>query len=342
MSQALQRIEHGAIAQHDPMAEWQVIREQASVLLSSGFLPASIKSPEAAMAIILTGRELGIGPMAALNSINIIQGKPTLSPQLMLAMANGTGQVEDVKIDTGTDGAIVTVKRRGRSPYTTTFGPKEAKAMGLDGKDNYKKQAATMYQWRAVAANLRITFPDVIMGMYTPDEMGATVTSDGEIVEGFNAPPLTVVKSASGDDANFRTYRGELLDKMKSLFIANGKTVTEWEAYESSNLTKLTLDALKSRLDAWEKAAADRAAQNAQANQAPKPTAQNVLLERIEQEFVALDKLGVSKTEQDALVMKVTNGEALDSCDEETLKQVVMALTAATREAKETKEGAAA
>lgn len=336
MSQALQRIEHGAIAQHDPMAEWQVIREQASVLLSSGFLPASIKSPEAAMAIILTGRELGIGPMAALNSINIIQGKPTLSPQLMLAMANGTGQVEDVKIDTGTDGAIVTVKRRGRSPYTTTFGPKEAKAMGLDGKDNYKKQAATMYQWRAVAANLRITFPDVIMGMYTPDEMGATVTSDGEIVEGFNAPPLTVVKSASGDDANFRTYRGELLDKMKSLFIANGKTVTEWEAYESSNLTKLTLDALKSRLDAWEKAAADRAAQ---ANQAPES---NVFLERIEQEFVALDKLGVSKTEQDALVMKVTNGEALDSCDEETLKQVVMALTAATREAKETKEGAAA
>ena len=336
MSTALQRIEHGALTQGDPMAEWQVIREQASVLLSSGFLPASIKSPEAAMAIILTGRELGIGPMAALNNINIIQGKPTLSPQLMLAMANGTGQVEDVKIDAGTDGAIVTVKRRGRSPYTTTFGPKEAKAMGLDGKDNYKKQAATMYQWRAVAANLRITFPDVIMGMYTPDEMGATVTSDGEIVEGFNLPPLKVVESASGDDANFRTYRGELIDKMKALFIANGKTVTEWETYEVNNLTKLTPDALKSRLDTWEKAAADRAAQANQASES------NVFLERIEQEFASLDKLGISKIEQDALVMRVTKGETLDSCDEETLKQVVMALTAATREAKETKEGAAA
>ena len=336
MSTALQRIEHGALTQGDPMAEWQVIREQASVLLSSGFLPASIKSPEAAMAIILTGRELGIGPMAALNNINIIQGKPTLSPQLMLAMANGTGQVEDVKIDAGTDGAIVTVKRRGRSPYTTTFGPKEAKAMGLDGKDNYKKQAATMYQWRAVAANLRITFPDVIMGMYTPDEMGATVTPDGEVVEGFNLPPLKVVESASGDDANFRTYRGELIDKMKALFIANGKTVTEWETYEVNNLTKLTPDALKSRLDTWEKAAADRAAQANQASES------NVFLERIEQEFASLDKLGISKIEQDALVMRVTKGETLDSCDEETLKQVVMALTAATREAKETKEGAAA
>lgn len=329
MSTALQRIEHGALTQGDPMAEWQVIREQASVLLSSGFLPASIKSPEAAMAIILTGRELGIGPMAALNSINIIQGKPTLSPQLMLAMANGTGQVEDVKIDTGTDGAIVTVKRRGRSPYTTTFGPKEAKAMGLDGKDNYKKQAATMYQWRAVAANLRITFPDVIMGMYTPDEMGATVTSDGEIVEGFNAPPLTVVKSASGDDANFRTYRGELLDKMKSLFIANGKTDAEWEVYESNNLTRLAPDALQSRLAAWEKAAAERAAQAAQ------PSENDVLIERIEAEFKTLDELGISKSEQDALVMRVTKGETLDSCDEETLKAVVEALVAATNEAKE-------
>ena len=35
------------------------------MLLTSGFLPQSIKSPEQALAIILQGRELGIGPMAA-------------------------------------------------------------------------------------------------------------------------------------------------------------------------------------------------------------------------------------------------------------------------------------
>ena len=32
-----------------------------------------------------------------------------------------------------------------------------------------------MYQWRAISANFRITFPDVIAGMYTPEELGAEV-----------------------------------------------------------------------------------------------------------------------------------------------------------------------
>ena len=151
------------------MAEWQIIREQATVLVATGFLPQSVKTPEQAMAIILTGRELGIGPMAALQGIDVIQGKPSISPQLMLAMARGTRELEDIQMETSEAGATCTIKRKGQSSYTTRFGPKEAAAMGLNGKDNYKKQPATMYQWRAVGMNLRVTFPDVIKGMYVED-----------------------------------------------------------------------------------------------------------------------------------------------------------------------------
>lgn len=183
------------------MSDWQVICEQSQMLLKSGFLPQSIKSPEQALAIILQGRELGIGPMAALNNISIIQGKPTVSPQLMLAMANATREVEDVQITSSEQGATVTIKRKGRKAHTTTFGPKDAKAMGLDGKDNYKKQPATMYQWRAVAANLRVTFADVILGLYTPDEMGAVVDEEGAIESGFNEPLRDAV-----------TVSGEIVD----------------------------------------------------------------------------------------------------------------------------------
>lgn len=189
MSTSLQRIERGGLAAAgDAMTQWEIIRQQASVLVGTGFLPSSIKSPEQAMAIILQGQELGIGTMAALNNIVIIQGKPTVAPQLMLALARGTREIEDISIQTGNDGATVTIKRRGQSPYTTTFGPAEAKAMGLEGKDNYKKQPATMYQWRALAANLRVTFSDVVLGLYTPDEMGAVTKESGEIAEDFNAP----------------------------------------------------------------------------------------------------------------------------------------------------------
>ena len=163
---------------------WEILREQTMTLVKSGFLPPSIKTPEQAIAIAMTGKELGIGMMEAFRSINVIQGKPTLSPQLMLALANRTGQLEDIKIDSSDERCIVTVTRKGREPHSETFGIKEASDLGLIGRDNYKKQPSVMFKWRALAANLRVTFPDVELGFYTPEEMGAEVkVGEGENME---------------------------------------------------------------------------------------------------------------------------------------------------------------
>jgi hypothetical protein len=153
------------------MERWQVLRQQADVLVKSGFLPVAVNTPEKAIAIIMKGKELGIGAMEALSSINIIQGKPSVSPQLMLGLARRTKELEDLKMDANDKGATVTIKRKGQSEYTTKFGIAEATALGLVNKDNYKKQPAVMYQWRALAQNLRVTFPDAISGLYTVDEM---------------------------------------------------------------------------------------------------------------------------------------------------------------------------
>lgn len=153
------------------MERWNIMRDQANVLVKSGFLPAAINTPEKALAIMQKGKELGIPPMEALSSINVIQGKPSVSPQLMLALARRTGELIDLKMDANDKGATVTVTRKGQSPYTTSFGVKEATEMGLINKDNYKKQPAVMYQWRAVAQNLRVTFPDAISGLYLVEEM---------------------------------------------------------------------------------------------------------------------------------------------------------------------------
>lgn len=176
------------IKQNEPvnvsMSEWQMMREQAGMLVKTGFLPQAIKTPEQALAIILTGRELGIGTMAALNNINVIQGKPTVSPQLMLALINRTGEIEQFSLQSSDQGATCTIKRRGFDAYTATFGPKEAASMGLATKDNYKKQPGTMYKWRAVADAARSTFADAVLGLYIPEEMGAHVdTETGEVIE---------------------------------------------------------------------------------------------------------------------------------------------------------------
>lgn len=164
--------------------DWASLKEQAAMLVKSGFLPASVNSPEKAIAIAITSKELGIGMMEGFRSINVIQGKPTISPQLMLALANRTKQLEDISIDATDNRCIVIITRKDRKPHPEEFGVKEATALGLIDRDNYRKQRATMFKWRALAAALRVTFPDVMLGFYTPEEMGAEVrVTDTEEME---------------------------------------------------------------------------------------------------------------------------------------------------------------
>lgn len=162
---------------------WQIMRDQAEVLVKSGMIPQAVNTPEKALAIMQKGKELGIPPMEALSSINVIQGKPSVSPQLMLALARKTKELEDLQMTTDPKRATVTIKRKGQTAFTTSFGVEEATSADLMKKDNYKKQPGIMFQWRALAANLRITFPDAISGLYTYDEMGAQMDEEGNPIQ---------------------------------------------------------------------------------------------------------------------------------------------------------------
>ena len=180
----------------DSFGEWQVLVQQATMLLESGFLPKAIKTPAAAVAIILQGRELGIGPMTALNTINVISGKPTVSPQLMLALIQRTHELEGFSVTDDGEAAIVMMQRRGHAAHVERFGMAEAGRMQateyvnnqphripLAEKANWREQPETMRKWRAIAACARVVFPDAILGLYTPEEMGADVqvAEDGDM-----------------------------------------------------------------------------------------------------------------------------------------------------------------
>lgn len=158
--------------------EWRVMQQQAEALVASGFLPPSVNHVQKALAIMSLGRELGIGAWAALNGINVIQGRATVSPQLMLAMINAKGHMEDMQISDDGQACTVIMKRRGRSPHSYSFSDDDAQSLGLLSKDNWRKQKKIMRQWRAVAGCARVVFPDDIMNLYTPDEMGAEVIAD--------------------------------------------------------------------------------------------------------------------------------------------------------------------
>jgi hypothetical protein len=164
---------------------WAELKAQCAELIKTGFLPAHLKTPEQAAAVVLKGRELGIGMMQAFEGIYVISGKTAMVGQLMLAQAYRTGLVESLAVVFDADNTCqVSVTRKGdASPYKTRFGKVEALAMGLSGKDNYRKQFRTMAKWRALSDALRTKFPDALGGVYTPEELGAQVRVSGDSIE---------------------------------------------------------------------------------------------------------------------------------------------------------------
>ena len=212
--------------------EWNVRLQMAQVLLDSGFLPRNTyQTPAQVLAIMMCGDMLGIPPMAALTNINVIQGKPTIPPQLMLALVYHTGKLDDIQIADDGQACTVVIKRAAKTEHTTTFSQNDATAMGLAGKDNWRKQPAVMRQWRAVAAACRVVFPDVIMGFYTPDEMGAEVAIDATGNMTYNAP------IAVDPDAEMKRIVGEWLDRWHANGAKNGDLsaalgVVRWGDYD--------------------------------------------------------------------------------------------------------------
>lgn len=172
--------------------------KQAQVLVKSGLLPDAVKTPEAAVVIMLKGRELDIPPMQAFASIYVVKGKPTIGAQLMGALILREGHTYHVDELTN-ERCTITFQRRGGQPYRHEFSIEDAKRAQLAGGDNWQKYTKAMLFSRCMSAGARVAMPDVLAGMYTPEELTDAVTVDeetGEITPGaqvIDAKPALVV-----------------------------------------------------------------------------------------------------------------------------------------------------
>lgn len=146
----------------------------SETLAKSQLIPRALqRQPNDVLVILLMAEELKIPPMQALSGINVIQGKPVISPQLMLALIRSRIPLSYVSIKEGDLACECTMARDKNDlgqAYTASWDLQRAQDMGLAAKDNWKKQAQTMLKWRAVGDAARVIFPDILMGMYLPDE----------------------------------------------------------------------------------------------------------------------------------------------------------------------------
>ena len=171
--------------------EWQTITTMAKALAASGLVPSHIKTPEAAVAVILQGRELGIGPMQALRTIFLVTGKLTLSADLMAALiwrACGDNAMRIIE-RTATVCSIDYQRPGWDAPARMSWTIEQARAAGLSGKDTWKQYPDAMLYARCVSSIAHTAFQDVIMGLYTPDEM--------ESIDDGDRPPVTASGGAT-------------------------------------------------------------------------------------------------------------------------------------------------
>jgi len=163
--------------------QWTAIKEIATALVKSGLMPPSVKSPEAAAAVILKGWELGIPPMHALAHIVILQGKPGCSAELHLALLARGGVTFEWEKDGSGGEACIVFRRPNMKEVRGTFNRNDAKAAGLLGNQTWGKYEKNMLRARAITNGARMCAPDLLCGMsYTPEELGAEVDEDGNVV----------------------------------------------------------------------------------------------------------------------------------------------------------------
>lgn len=134
-------------------------------------------TPQAVLATILAGRELGLQAMASLRSIHIVEGKPTLSADLLRALVVQSGHARYFRCTERTaERATFETQRGDDPPMSLTFTLEEGRAMWAKGEDAWNKSGwgkhpADMLVARASAKLARLVYPDVCFGLYTPDEL---------------------------------------------------------------------------------------------------------------------------------------------------------------------------
>lgn len=145
----------------------------ATRLVTTSFVPKTYSGrPEEAAAAIMTGQELGLSPLAALRSIDIIGGVPAMRAVALRALVQSHGH-EIWTEETTRQQAVVAGRRHGSDTVERSIWTMDrARELNLSGKDNWRKQPIAMLLARATSELVRLIAADVILGIpYSVEEV---------------------------------------------------------------------------------------------------------------------------------------------------------------------------
>ena len=172
----------------DLIAQADVLGPTALVAAASSLAPDALRGkPNDALIVLMAGRELGLAPMQSMRMLGVIKGKVTLAADATVALVRRSGECVEWRLVESTDKrATYTTRRKGDTePTTLTWTIEQAQRAGLTGGTGWRSYPEAMLRARCAAALARIVYPDLVAGIYDPDEL---------------AQPLEQVKPAPIDE----------------------------------------------------------------------------------------------------------------------------------------------
>ena len=143
-----------------------------------------VTSEQQALTIMLVGYELGFNLTGSFSYVHVIKGKPSVSPEGVLARVLASGQLAEWKHET--DRATfyrVWMKRKNGLEHSEMFTLQDAiKADLVKPESGWVHWTANMLKWRTIGFCLDILFPDIVTGLLRWDELDVAVTDAGALV----------------------------------------------------------------------------------------------------------------------------------------------------------------
>ena len=152
-----------------------------------------LNTPEQVMALMLLCQAEGLHPGIALRDYHLIQGRPALKADAMLARFQQAGGF--VKWDVYTDKEVTgTFSHPSGGSLSVTWLLSHAQKIGIASKDNWKNYPRAMLRARCISEGIRAVYPGCVVGVYTPEEVQdfqpAPATRDMGMVEEVQLPAV--------------------------------------------------------------------------------------------------------------------------------------------------------
>jgi len=176
-----------------PFNDMQQMAEVAAGSKMFGF-----KNTQEAMAIMLLCQAENLHPAVAMRDFHVIQGRPALKADAMLArFQQAGGKVEWKEYTDEKVTGVFSHPQGGTLELSWTLA--KAKAIGIANKDNWKNYPRAMLRARVVSEGIRSVYPGCVVGVYTPEEVQdftPTPAKDMGVAERVDTPVIEIPDGA--------------------------------------------------------------------------------------------------------------------------------------------------